>query len=178
MKEHRGVSLVELLVVMSLGTMLLTTSAVVLHRMMQSHGKTRHFLDASRSALRLSEQFRSDVHRAREATTDDLPPEIVLRLQLGEATVVEYRHAAGLVRRTQLVGEKVTSREEYAFPAGSRLTIREQMSPRLLSLAITSMPGDAGGPAQQGFATAIHLQIDAQPGRDSRYADAAWEAKP
>jgi prepilin-type N-terminal cleavage/methylation domain-containing protein len=178
LEGRRGVSLVELLVVMSLSSMLLTTSAVVLHRMMHSHGKTRHFLDASRSALRLAAQFRSDVHRAQEVTTDNLPPDIVLRLQLGESDVVQYSHVGGLVRRTQLVREEVISREEYAFPAGSQLAIREQMSPRLLSLSIKSMPGDAGGPVQHGFATAVHLQIDAQPGRDSRYTDVASEARP
>jgi prepilin-type N-terminal cleavage/methylation domain-containing protein len=177
-KVRRGVSLVELLVVMSLGTVVLTTSAVVLHRMMHSHGKTRSVLAASRSGLRLSDQFRSDVHRATKVTTNDLPEGIVLQLQLGETNVIQYSHVAGVVRRTELEGEIVASREEYAFPANSQLTIREQSSPSLVSLSIRSMPGDPGGPAQHGFATAVHLLIEARPGRDSRYTDVESEAKP
>lgn len=175
-KSRRGISLVELLVVMSLGAGLLTTSAVVLHRIMHSHGKTRNFLAASRSGLRLSEQFRSDVHHATKVTASDLDAPVVLRLQLGEARAIEYSHVDGTLRRTQLDGEKITSREEYSFPAGSQLAIREQPSPRLVSLSITSTPGDAGGPAQPGFATAVHLLIEAQPGRNSRYRDVETEA--
>ena len=177
-KERRGVSLVELLVVMSLGALLLTTSGVVLHRIMHSHGKTRNFLAASRSALRLSDQFRRDVHRAREATTDGLPEGVVLRLQLGESRVVEYSHVDDLVRRTQLEGEKTAAREEYSFPRGSQVSVREQSSPRLLGLSVTSTPGDAAGPPQPGFATAMHLLIEAQVGRDSRFTDVETEATP
>jgi hypothetical protein len=178
LKERRGASLVELLVVMSLGAGLLTTSAVVLHRIMHSHGKTRHFLAASRSALRLADQFRSDVHRARKVTTDDLTEPVVVRLELGEASIVEYSHVAGMVRRTQVTKGEVASREEYSFPASSKLTIREQPSPRLVTLSITSTPGDVGGPAQQRFATAVYLQIEAQVGRDGRYTDVDAEAQP
>jgi hypothetical protein len=178
LKKRRGASLVELLVVMSLGAGLLTTSAVVLHRIMHSHGKARHFLAASRSALRLSDQFRSDVHRARKVTKDNLDAPVVVRLELGDAGVVEYSYVAGLVRRAQIKEGKVASRDEYSFPANSRLTIHEQPSPRLVSLSIASTPGDAGGPAQQGFATAVYLQIEAEMGRDSRYTDVDAEAKP
>lgn len=177
MRERRGISLVELLVVMSLGSVLLTTSAVVLHQIMHSHGKTRNFLAASRSGLRLSEQFRSDVHRAREVTTNQLDQDIVLRLQLGEAKVIEYSHVDGTVRRTQRDGEKTVSREEYSFPIGSHVAIHEESSPRLLRLSI-STPGDPAGSAQPGFATAVYLQIEAQVGRDSRYTDVEMEATP
>lgn len=177
-KKRRGASLVELLVVMSLGAGLLTTTAVVLHRVMHSHGKTRHFLDASRSALRLSDQFRSDVHRARKVTKDNLDAPIVVRLELGAADIVEYTHEGGVVRRTELKQDKVASREEYIFPANSKLIIRELPSPPLVSLSISSTPGDAGGPAQQGFATAVYLLIEAQAGRDSRYTDVDAEGKP
>jgi prepilin-type N-terminal cleavage/methylation domain-containing protein len=178
LKSRRGVSLVELLVVMSLGSVLLTTSAVVLHRVMNVHGKTRNFLSASRNGLRLSDQFRSDVHRVTKVTTSDLDAPVVLRLQLGEANVVEYSHAGGEVRRTQLEGEKTVSREEYSFPANSRVLIREESSPRLLSLSVISQPGDPAGSAQPGFATAVYLRIEAQVGRDSRYTDVKAEAHP
>src|SRR5438045_3775634 len=146
LKARRGVSLVELLVVMSLSSVLLTTSAVVLHRMMLSHGKTRNVLAASRSALRLSDQFRSDVHRATGVTTENLDAPVVARLQLDGSNVVEYSYADGVVRRTRITDDKVTSREEYIFPANSQLAVG-QSSPPLLSLSITSQPGDAGGPA-------------------------------
>lgn len=176
-KHRRGVSLVELLVVMSLGAGLLTTSAVALHRIMHVHGKARNFLAASHSGLRLADQFRRDVHRATQVSITNLDAPLVLRLQLGEAQVVEYSHLGGTVRRTQSDGANV-SREEYSFPAESQVSIREESSPRLLSLSITSQPGDGAGPAQQGFATAVHLQVVAQVGRDSRYTDMDTEASP
>jgi hypothetical protein len=171
MRKRPGVSLVELLVVMSLSTIFLTTSAVVLHRLMQSQGKTRDFFAASRNGLRLADQFRSDVHRARSATTDNLPAGVILRLQLSAAQAAEYQHLAGVVRRTLLENDQTVSREEFVFPAASRVEVRQAQTPRLLSLSIIHTPGDEEGPAQQSFATAVHLLVEAQPGRDRRYTD-------
>lgn len=170
MKTRRGVSLVELLVVMSACSALLTISAVLLHRMMHSQTKTRAFFAVQRSGLRLAEQFRSDVHRAASATTDDLPDQVVLRLQLTASQQVEYRYAAGIVQRTLLEGDKTVGREEFVFPPSSEMTVSKQDSPSLIVLSVTSTPGDPGGPAQQSFATPVHLRVEARPSRDQQYA--------
>src|SRR5206468_8588477 len=100
MKIRRGASLVELLVVMSACTSILTTSVVLVHRVMHVQSKARSSLAAQRSALRLSEQFRRDVDQTHDALANDLPAEVVLQLQLPEKQTVEYRYLAGVVRRT------------------------------------------------------------------------------
>lgn len=171
MKARRGVSLVELLVVMTACTALLTTSAVVLHRMMHAQTKTRDFLAVQRNSLRLSEQFRSDVHRAKSAATDDLAAGTVVRLQLDESQTVEYRHSEGTVQRGLLDNDEIVAREEFAFASGSKLAISRE-EPDLLTLSVTREPDDPGGPALQAFATPVHLRIAARLGGDRRHAEA------
>lgn len=174
MKARRGVSLVELLVVMTACTALLTTSAVVLHRMMHAQTKTRAFLAVQRNGLRLSEQFRGDVHRAKSAATDDLPAGTIVRLQLDESQSVEYLDSAGIVQRLLLDDDEVVGREEFVFPSGSKLTTSRE-EPDLLTFSVTCDPDDPGGPGLQAFATPVHLRITARLGGNWRYAEAPTE---
>jgi type II secretory pathway component PulJ len=171
MKFRRGVSLAELLVVMSLCSLLLTTSAVVLHRMMHSQHKTQHSLAAARNGLRLADQFRRDAHLARTVTTEELPENVLVKLQISDQQTAQYEHAGGIIRRLLFEGEQTVAREEYAFPAGSQVAIAAQTLPPLLRLSVINTPGGEGGPAQQAFDTAVHLRIDAQPGLEKRFTD-------
>lgn len=171
MRSRRGVSLAELLIVMSLCSLLLTTSAVVLHRIMRSQLKTREFLSACHSSQRLADQFRGDVHRARSVTTEGLPEGAILKLQLSDTQIAEYQQANGVIHRMLVDGEKTIARDEFAFPANSHIAVSQQRSPPLVTLSVTSTPDDERGPAQQAYAVAIHLRVDAQPGRDRRFAD-------
>src|SRR5437762_5225510 len=98
-KSRGGVSLIELLGLMSSCTIILTMSAVLLHRMMRVQIDTRAFVDMERSSSRLSQQFRQDVHQATAAVLGDskLKENVFLQLQLPQETIIEYSRLDGAI---------------------------------------------------------------------------------
>src|SRR2546423_5521940 len=143
---RRGVSLVELLVVMSAATVILTTTAALMHRIMLAHSKSRAFVDCERTSLRLANAFRSDVHQAISATTTDEPPPegIFLQLELPAGQRLEYHREASAVARILRDGERIASRETFSFPAGIDIAIKKDG--RLLALSIDSRPSEVPFP--------------------------------
>jgi len=150
MRARRAVSLLELMLAMSACALILTTSAALIHRVMRAQSKTRSFFDVERSSLRLSGYFRRDVHQASEAETEgaDLGAEVFLRLRLPHKQTAEYRHVKGSVLRILSEGDKVLSREEFAFPSDIELAIRQDDSPRMITLTITAQPVETAQPAE------------------------------
>ena len=67
MKPRPGATLVELLIVMSACSVVLTTSAVVMHRVFRAHSQSQAFLASQRNGRRFAEQLRRDIHRATSA---------------------------------------------------------------------------------------------------------------
>ena len=132
MKRRRGFSVTELLVVMSVGSVVLTMSAVLIHRLMQTESQARRFYNVERTVLRLSDQFRRDVHGAGAAAIDnpagtDSP---FLRLTLVDGQTLEYGRRGGVLSRIQKDGDKIVSRDEFTFPDNIPLSMREVESPR------------------------------------------------
>jgi hypothetical protein len=139
-KSRRGVSLVELLGLMSSCTVILTMSAVLLHRTMRAQIDTRAFVDIERSSSRLSQQFRDDVHQATAATLGDakLKENVFLQLQLPQETSVEYSRRDGAVSRNVSHSGKVMARDEFAFEQLDKVAIVEEGSPKRIVLTITN----------------------------------------
>ena len=125
-RKKRGVSLVELLVVMSAATVILTMSTTLIHRLMRTQSRARLVADGERSSLRLSESFRNDVHRARSSRIDqtNLPDDVLVRLQLTDGTSVEYGQENAKILRVARESGKVVAREEFAFPASIEATLK------------------------------------------------------
>jgi hypothetical protein len=166
MKSRRGASLVELLVVMSAATVVLTMSASLIHRIMHAQSKARAFSDVERTSLRLANVFRQDVHQATSAilAETDLGERSFLRLALPENQSIEYSRQDANVMRILLDGSRTIARDQFAFPAGAELAIRQD-PPRLIVLTIHSRPGEM--PAEDGrsqasaFAVPVSLQVQA-----------------
>ena len=108
-KLRTALSLIELVAAVSACSVILTTCAVLLHRVMRADSDSRSFGDIERNAARLSNQFRDDVHQASVASvhhskTDN---EVVLTLKLPKDQSLEYSCAAGKVLRMLTHGGKV-----------------------------------------------------------------------
>jgi hypothetical protein len=168
MRDRRGISLAELLVTMSACTAILSLGAVLLHRAIHLQGRTSDFFVAQRSALRLSDQFRSDVHAARSAETHNLPENTVLRLTLGDEKSVDYQFVDGIVQRSMPGGERSQSREQYLFPARCRIAVEEHDLPRRISLTIESQTSDSRKRNLAGSDSPVHLHIESILGRDAK----------
>ena len=144
MKTRRGASLIELLLIMSACTVVLTLTGVLLHRVMRIQMQSRAHVNVERSALRLSEQFRSDVHQARAAITGnpDQDGNVFLRLESADDHVIAYSRDKGAVKRLETSSNRPTRREEFEFPAASVLRIEQQSVPQRLALTIILKPVD------------------------------------
>ncbi len=196
MRIRRAVSLVELLVVMSACSVILSMSGVLVHRAMHAQSKTRSFFDVERSAWRLSDQFRRDVHQAIGLVAGDaeLGEGVFLRIQLPDDQSVEYRRQEGNVQRVLSRNAAGVSHEEFLFPPAIELAIREEESPRRLTLSITTAsstsareggqahfapkttqnePDPDRSPPWNPHAMPVSFQAEAVPGRDWRFSQLA-----
>lgn len=146
--NRRGVSLVEMLVVMSGCAVVLSTSAVLLHRAMRAQLETRHFFDQERAAQRLSRQFRADVLQADEAEIDvaRLEDGVVARLVLKDGRAVEYRHEenSGEIVRVQPHGNDMASREVFRLGSRVRVVVDRLDAPDRLVLEVAAEALSAG----------------------------------
>jgi hypothetical protein len=174
MKTRRAVSLVELLVVMTACSVVLTMSASLIHRIMHAQTKTREFFDVERSALRLSSQFRRDVHAASNATPAEAGDGVFLRLQFADGQAVEYHRAKGQITRIKSLEGGTAAREEFKFPANVALKVEEEAEPRRLVLSLTANPidtPDAGTkPVWNAHAIPVSFRAAAVLGSERRLA--------
>ena len=175
MKTRRGVSLIELLLIMSACTVVLTLTGVLLHRVMRIQMQSRVHVNVERSSMRLSEQFRRDIHQARAAITGnpDQDGNVFLRLESADDRVIAYSRDKGLVRRLESSSNQPTRREEFEFPAASVLRIEQQSAPQRLALTIILKPVDPA-PAESktlGGANLVPVSLCAEAvvGRDLRF---------
>lgn len=163
MKRRRGISLVELVVVMSGCVVLLSLSAACLQRVMQAQVRSRADADLQRTLLRLDQFVRNDVHRATAAEIDvnKLSEGTVLRLELPDSTAIEYRRQAATLLRVQLAGGEMKAREMFSFPREIEPRIARPQ-PRLIVLSIKADDEDLVD------VPSVHLQIEAALPRPTR----------
>jgi hypothetical protein len=180
MSHRRAVSLIELLLAMSACTVILSMSATLIHRALHAQSKTRAIDDAERAALRLSSQFRRDIHDASAAETDALPAGVFLRLQLPACQTVEYRRAQGSLLRILTNGDTNQARDQFNFPDNIELTVNKD-TPSLITLSITSLSPDASpkGPSEHVPRPApLNLQVAARLNRFAPQAATSQEPAP
>jgi hypothetical protein len=179
--KRRGISLMELMVVMSAASMIITTSALVLHKMMRVQEQTRYFFENERAVERLARQFRRDVHDADDVEVDAEASEIeaqdgdgslIALIRCDDRAISYVRTAAGIVR-TVHPGEGSPAHETFTLAPLARLTIEEESAPRTLTLTITSSPADfvprLGERAPSIRETPVSMQVVAVVGRDAQY---------
>lgn len=173
MSTRRGVSLVELLVMLSACTTLLTLTGSLLHRAMRVDVQARANSNAERTTMRLSEQFRQDVHDAATVTLGAAPAEgTFLQIELGSGRLIEYSRAGGAVLRTETGSRLSAWREEYVFPEIGSLTIGQNAGPDRLHLTIITAPAkepaNGSKPQRGGDMVPVSLSAEAVVGRNAR----------
>lgn len=183
MIRRRGISLIEMLTVMTGCAALLSLSAVLLHRSMRWQEQSRYFFAVERAALRLAEQFREDVHQAEAVELDEarLDDDSFVQLQLADEEAVAYRRqGAAIVRVLSRAGE-VKATERYTLAAPGELALREEQSPRRLVLTFESFPDDwlpaTDKPLPGLREQPINLRVEAVVGHDARHAAPAAAAE-
>jgi hypothetical protein len=128
--RRRGISLVELMVMMTAVAALLGMTVIVLQLLMRLDADGRGRLDRAGAIGRLSRQFRSDVHAASgvEIVAPDPTKPPTMRLTPGPNRAVEYQSRKdGEVARVETVGGEVARRETFIVPqtGAVRLSLRD-----------------------------------------------------
>ncbi len=179
MRRRHGISLIELLAVLSGCSVVLGLTASLLHQTMRAQSHTRDFFDIERNAQRLARQFRSDIHSAAKDSIDDVDAEgfndgELLRLLLPDGQTVSYQRAADKIIRIASQMDAPTAREEFVLSELMEVDVREADSPQRFVLSIISTPlqpshAATSSPANIRAAT-VNLEVEATPARDLRYA--------
>lgn len=137
--HRRAISLIELLVVMSAASVILSLSAGLIHRVMHAETKTRSVSAIERTSLRLANVFRCDVHNARQARAEPsgLPQGVFVQLETSPGERVEYRREEQTIHRISLDGDQIIARELFVFPTEFEIVVQIEPAP-LVVLTVTS----------------------------------------
>jgi hypothetical protein len=178
MSRRPATSLIELLIVMSACSVVLTLSAALLHRAMHIQSRARSYFDAERNATRLSQQFRLDVHRAlaHRAGGADFGDEVFLELTHANDEAVQYAVVGSIVTRRLLRNDSIVAREEYLFPSAINVDVHHENQVNRLVLSISAKPIVANRTNEQQLQLAsspVSSQAAAVLGRDLRFARGA-----
>lgn len=126
MKSRRAFSLVELIIVLSVGTAMLMLAMSVLYMLKQTQVDMRQRLTDARTITRLADRFREDVHAAsrmeRVSGEASTPDTVVWQFTCEPDSVVRYELTQHRVHRSQTAGK--TIHDDYRLPAESRVVIR------------------------------------------------------
>jgi len=148
-QSRRGVSLAELLLLLSIIMVLISLSAKLIHRVMWAHSKSVAFQRSEQSAWRLASQFRRDVHAADAAVVGAESEQNQVTLTNAGQRHIEYRVTGRSVIRTLAEGEKPVSREAFNFPSELVLHVEKLDSPERVLFVLESTSHTVPGPDQR-----------------------------
>ena len=186
-KQRRGHSLIELLVVISVGSALLAVSVGLLHTLLQMQQGGRKHLQQRRTLERLADQFREDVHAATQVRATAAGPGQAegpgWELPRDPEHTVEYRLQEDNLVRTERQKDKVLRRESFALPQGATVSMETpkmgiaETAPGLVTLRIVPLlPSErqpAGQPRAPGAASPGRtIRVDAALATDHRFLQA------
>jgi prepilin-type N-terminal cleavage/methylation domain-containing protein len=121
---RRGYSLIEMLVVLTVGTVIVGISVAMLHSLLRAEQTGRDRVPQAGILARLAEQFRGDVAAALRQTPGARQAE--WPFVLADDRLVTYRALPGEVRREERTAGKLVRQESYVLASGSSAAIRVQ----------------------------------------------------
>jgi type II secretory pathway component PulJ len=141
--KRSGVTLIETMIAVSTSSMLLLLAIGVLHQAMRLSSKAKNRTEFHQSDMRLSTQFREDVHRA---TKTELTDDGSLILTFVESESIAYRMESGvrpsLVRELKRSGEVNKRQEFFRLLDSAKCGFKISDTPHCVTLDIsTEIPG-------------------------------------
>jgi hypothetical protein len=192
-RPPRGISLIELLMAMGGVSLVITSSAMLLHGVMRAQSESRRFFDDERTSARLARQFRADVHAAAQVEAQVAAPagERLVAFTLPDGQTIEYRHTADrcqIQRRLLAPGNPTpTGREDYPFATACAAVVTVAGKQIHLELGAEGADGELAPPGvvrpprtpAEAKRKPPALVVEAVLGRDLRFLPARdGEARP
>jgi hypothetical protein len=142
--RRRGISMIEMMVMMTAVAALLGMTVIVLQLLMRLDADGRGRLERAGAIGRLSRQFRSDAHAASgvEIVAPDPMKPPTMRMTPGPNRTVEYQpREDGEIARVETVGGEVARRETYILPqtGAVRLSLRDLDGRRFAVVGIDTL---------------------------------------
>jgi prepilin-type N-terminal cleavage/methylation domain-containing protein len=115
---RRGVSLIEMVVVISMLTVMISLAGMTFHLLLQSEKQVTQSFVTERVVSQLAVQFRDDAHQSTSAAVTTDPDSATSKMEFGRSsgTWCRYLSTAEGVTRLLLKDESVVSREDYRLP--------------------------------------------------------------
>jgi len=165
-RSRRGITILEVLIVVTGVALMLGLCAISLQILMQLNADGQARLRAAVALERLSRQLRDDVHTCELAQlAADLKAPVKpagLRLTMEPDHTVTYEVRDGSVVRDEARAGKTVRHESYSLPRGqvARFEQRNEAAHKLVALVVTQVAGKSGTdpPAP--------LEVVALPGKD------------
>lgn len=169
--SRRGYALVELVVVISVGSLIGTAAAVLLGMLLAADRGSRRHLHESHTLCRLAQAFRADAAAAERAKLEPAPPgdgktsrQAAARLQFslpgGES--VTYVAEPGRVLRRQSGGLSADRQESFVLPDSPPVQLGVETGPTFSVARLQWNSGQDARRARSGW------RIEATVGRDRR----------
>ena len=168
--NRKGASLLEMIIVMSLTSVVLVIGGQVIHTLLRSERNGAMSLVESLSRSRLNRDFRRDVRAAQalSPTAGDDGQRAVCELQLEHNRRVIYRQTdRETLARIELFNGTVHSRDDYAVAPG-KATVESTGETPLVVLTHRFRPAAPSGAAAPTGAE-HEIRIVAALGRDHRF---------
>ncbi len=145
---------------MSALTVMLTLIGVLLHRVMLSELRSEEFAGTECQSLRLSTQFRADIH---DATRVDLPVDEgshheALRIRLSNGRDVTYAHVEHGLKRVEVGNDQPEWREDYMLGDAIEAYFQRLSAPQRLQLTITN-PSIITSPAHDKIGAKVGVRV-------------------
>jgi type II secretory pathway component PulJ len=139
--RHRGTSLIELVIVISMSFVVLALVGVMLNGMWRTQRVMADHQATMNSIERFAQQFRQDAHTARDANLVKNDSADALQFQQN-GKLVEYSVANSRVERTVKKADAVAARETYVLPDDSlvKFAVSQFEAGRLASVEVKYPP--------------------------------------
>jgi hypothetical protein len=163
-----GISLTELLVVMTIASVLIGVTGTMIHRLLAADHEATRAARFATSVARLSRAFRADVHAARAIelpAPNEAQPAIVVAT-LADGHQVRYELDAHLATRVETREDAVIHRDVYHFPPRSQLRCSRGDDAGLFKLELNLA---ARGPEPDAERPVRKLVVEAALARDHRF---------
>jgi hypothetical protein len=164
---RRGITIIEVIVVMTGVATLLGLCAVTLQLLLRVNADGQSRLGAATALDRLASQFRADVHAADTVQLGEHPagpgaPAARLRLATGTRRLVAYEVRGGRVDRVETGTGRPTGHESYVLDRGAavRFEPRDDGPRRFLAMVVTGRAG------KEPVDPPRPLEVLAMPGKD------------
>jgi prepilin-type N-terminal cleavage/methylation domain-containing protein len=143
-RTHRGVSLIEMMAVISVLAVLIGLCAVTIQLLMRVGSEAQARRTQTAALGRLAEQFRQDVHASDDA---QLKSSSGLRLNRGPKAVIDYQPHAGRIDRVESVDGQPSRHESYILNRNDTITFeRRDDGPRRFLALVVSHTSRTGQP--------------------------------